>query len=374
MPTTSTELAKPDGNSPGRPVVMSTDEFKSLLVEHLKANEASVANQSKYPALTAPPNQSGALVKSNSKPPRRSKIMREARKGKKRGGEDPDRKTVLVAQVDTDALRQQGFKVSDDSAKTTIITSKDGKVEHILEGCESAEEVKSFLSRKYNILSQQQGTGYITLPTREDPEGLKLDLLSQEKPFSTSTKGSKGKKKKKGRITDGASATKSEKDDETLTGFPFVSEWSEENRNNFKKHVIKGIERATTGVEANAKPSSSSDVVASSHKDSDSELDGLSLPEVLLRAVAPPYDQNYHIEPVDPKERAKMPSIEVSHIPGQVIPSPPGSSEPAKVTMTTRITIHPPAEVVEGMFVERMSYMYRDKQLFIILYLVATCR
>ena len=60
------------------------------------------------------------------------------------------------------------------STKMTVICSKDGTIEHVLEGFDIPEQVKAFLAQKYNVLSQQQGTGYISLPTCDPPGGLSL--------------------------------------------------------------------------------------------------------------------------------------------------------------------------------------------------------
>ena len=49
-----------------------------------------------------------------------------------------------------------------------------GTIEHVLEGFDTPEQVKAFLAQKYNILSQQQGTRYISLPTCDQPGGLPL--------------------------------------------------------------------------------------------------------------------------------------------------------------------------------------------------------
>ena len=165
------------------PRVVSTHDFRSKLVDHLKKNEASIANKklqpyttlipddSKstkprllhipgYPPLTVPPPPP-EVAKGGRNSARRAK--REAKKAEKKRYEN---KSVLVAQVDTELLREQGFKVNEDCTKTTVIANKDGTIEHVMEGFSTPDEVKHFLSKKYNIVSQKQGTGYITAPEK----------------------------------------------------------------------------------------------------------------------------------------------------------------------------------------------------------------
>lgn len=236
-----------------RPVVLSTDDFRSMLVEHLKANEASVASKpaaSNHPVLPKyatygsdfPPVEPSTTLPEPSPILKPSKGGKGSKSRKRKGGKkDKDKKkTVLVAQVDTEMLRQQGFKVAANSSKTTVICSKDGTVEHILEGFDTPEQVKAFLSQKYNVLSQQQGTGYISLPTCDQPGGLALHPSAMEESDERLAKIKQGKKKGKGR-----KAEKNNQDDE-LSGFPFTSQWTDEKREYFKHELIKGLEKATT--------------------------------------------------------------------------------------------------------------------------------
>ena len=247
---------------PHRPVVMSTDDFRSMLVEHLKANEASIANKpassatksataSDYPVLpkyatygTDFPSVDPGLPIPEPAPLFKPLKGAKGRKTRKPKGlkKEKLKKKVLVTQVDTELLRQQGFKVGANSTKTTVICSKDGTIEHVLEGFDTPEQVKAFLAQKYNVLSQQQGTGYISLPTCDQPGGLALHPTVMDDSEERLEKAKQGNSKKKGR---GRAKERKGNSDNGLSGFPFTSQWSEEIRETFKHQLIKGIEKAT---------------------------------------------------------------------------------------------------------------------------------
>ena len=142
--------------------------------------------------------------------------------------------------VNTEQLRQQGFKVGANSTKTTIISSKDGTIEHVLEGFDTPEQVKAFLAQ--NVLSQQQGTGYISLPTCDQPGGLALHPTVMDDSEERLEKAKQGSSKKKGR---GRAKERKGNSDNGLSDFPSTSQWSEEIRETFKHQLIKGIEKAT---------------------------------------------------------------------------------------------------------------------------------
>lgn len=226
------ELDDPIGMPPHHPRMLSSTDFRSMLVEHLKANEASVGRKRAHPSsssvASAKPEVSVKMyryshmhvhtthnthkqVDPNSPlanvelPPRPGKdphskplvlpnegdlpkeislnrnSIRRARKESRRAAKksvrqkSTSRKTVLCAQVDTEVLRAQGFKVNNDSPKTTVIANKDGTIEHVLEGLNTPEEVRAYLARKYNVLSQEAGSGYITMPSKNDPGALIVD-------------------------------------------------------------------------------------------------------------------------------------------------------------------------------------------------------
>lgn len=149
-------MPQPESRQTGKPVVMSTDEFRTVLYDHLKKNAASPANQ-------AAPISPGYPPGSN---PHSRQARREAKRGRRRKHvdyEEDDKKTVLVAQVDTDLLRRQGFRVSANSKTTTVVYSKDGKLEHILEGIDTPEQVKAFLSQKY----KSQAVNSVAMPKQQ---------------------------------------------------------------------------------------------------------------------------------------------------------------------------------------------------------------
>ena len=56
-----------------------------------------------------------------------------------------------------------------------MVANKDGAIIHILEGQQTPTQVRDFLAKRYNIVAQQTGPGYITLPTKDHPGGLLVD-------------------------------------------------------------------------------------------------------------------------------------------------------------------------------------------------------
>ena len=103
--------------------------------------------------------------------------------------------------------------------------------------------MKAFLAQKYNVLSQQQGTGYISLPTCDQPGGLSLHptVMDDSEEHLEKVKQGNSKKKGRGRVKEWKGNS-----DNGLSGFTFTSQWSDENQNTFKHQLIKGIEKATT--------------------------------------------------------------------------------------------------------------------------------
>ena len=78
-------------------------------------------------------------------------------------------------------------------------SNKDGTIEHVLEGFDTPEQVKAFLTQKYNMLSQQQGTGYISLLTYDQPGCLALHPTAMDDSEESLEKAKQGNSKKKGR-------------------------------------------------------------------------------------------------------------------------------------------------------------------------------
>ena len=59
--------------------------------------------------------------------------------------------------------------------KATVVANKDGAIIHVLDGQQTPAQVKDFLSKRYNIIAQQAGPGYVTMPTKDHPGGLLVD-------------------------------------------------------------------------------------------------------------------------------------------------------------------------------------------------------
>ena len=102
--------------------------------------------------------------------------------------------------------------------------------------------MKAFLAQKHNVLSQQQGTGYISLPTCDQPGGLALHPAVMDDSEERLEKVKQGNSKKKGR---GRGKERKGNLDNGLSGFLFTSQCSEEIRETFKHQLIKGVEKAT---------------------------------------------------------------------------------------------------------------------------------
>ena len=388
----------------GRPMVMSTDDFKDMLVEHLRANEESVqaacanANVGDPDAnLTVAGEKDGpSYVRysgtgplpefpGGNKPPRpvlrlprhsaQAIKLRKERKAAKKNADDKS-KTVLVAQVDTDALRRQGFKVSEDSKKTTLIASKDGKLEHILEGFDTPDQIRAFLAQKYNVLSQQQGTGYVSLPTRAESGGFTIDssdagaaaleAAKQAHALPTSSgpggveppnnnrslvpvKGNNKKKKGKKKQLKVFRTVPEEnlvpersgpEPDDGMSGFPFTSDWTEEQRQNFREQLIKGIGKAVEPANVPALPTLPNGGVlvqpvivgmsAEEYQESN-----LNFSEMLMDACKKEDGSGSLV--VD----RNKPNIDLAHTPLKIVHDPdrkPG--DPVKISMTTKLTIN----------------------------------
>ena len=75
---------------------------------------------------------------------------------------------------------------------TTVVANSDGTIEHILEGLNTPEQVKSFLSKRYNILNQQASSGYLVRPSKGDPGAIVVDPESDLKPYINTGEGVDG--------------------------------------------------------------------------------------------------------------------------------------------------------------------------------------
>ena len=74
-------------------------------------------------------------------------------------------------------------QISGNSPVTTVVANSDGTIEHILEGLNTPEQVKLFLSKRYSILNQQAGSGYLTMPSKGDPGAIVVDPESELNPY-----------------------------------------------------------------------------------------------------------------------------------------------------------------------------------------------
>ena len=253
------ELAQPTG--PENPRLLSANDFHSMLVDHLKANEEAIHGQrlsaplpvpapslpptpappkvAKRKEITSsstaspPPTSSSASATTSSStpatpqapPPKLSKkAKREAKKLLRK-----QQRQLLVAQVDTELLRRQGYKVKENSKMTTVICKTDGTIEQVLEDIETPEQISTLLQGRYNIVSQ--GTGYISVPGSEET-GEDSEMEGSLAKVDT-TKGP--------HISDVDSG---EESDGGLSGFPLTSKWSKEKRVQFKKTLMSGLGKA----------------------------------------------------------------------------------------------------------------------------------
>lgn len=72
---------------------------------------------------------------------------------------------------------------------TTVVANSDGTIEHILEGLNTPEQVKTFLSKRYSILNQQAGSGYLTRPSKGDPGAIVMDDEGEMNPYINTGEG-----------------------------------------------------------------------------------------------------------------------------------------------------------------------------------------
>ena len=74
-------------------------------------------------------------------------------------------------------------QISGNSPVTTVVANSDGTIEHILEGLNTPEQVKSFLSKRYSILNQQAGSGHLIRPSKGDPGAIVMDDEAETNPY-----------------------------------------------------------------------------------------------------------------------------------------------------------------------------------------------
>ena len=72
-----------------------------------------------------------------------------------------------------------------------------GTIDHVLERFDTPEQVKAFIAQKYNMLSQQQGTGYISLLTCDQLGGVSLHPTVMDDSEERLEKAKQGNLKKK---------------------------------------------------------------------------------------------------------------------------------------------------------------------------------
>ena len=232
--------------------VMSAGQFRTLLVDHLKANEeaenevpldettpkirATIAERlhGKQPDPTIslpPPTPTDA-------PP--LKLTKKQRKEAKKLLRKQNMQ-LMVAQVDTHLLREQGFKVNNDSTTTTVICNKEGGIEQVLEGVETPEQISELLGGRYNLVSK--GTGYMSVPG-DDYDG----PVDEEEDDDIETKSYDAVKPKLDTVVSSMweiednSGEPGEKN--KLSGFPLTSRWKKDKRDKFKKVLMKGLGKA----------------------------------------------------------------------------------------------------------------------------------
>ena len=103
-------------------------------------------------------------------------------------GRPREKKTIIVATVDTETLKKQGYHLEGTCDKATIITSEDGTT--ILEGTATAEDIQACVSKDYDVYAHQEGTGYLTF----QPESTKgpTHLASVAKGYADPRQGLEG--------------------------------------------------------------------------------------------------------------------------------------------------------------------------------------
>ena len=234
--------------------VISAGHFRTLLVDHLKANEEAENNPTTEfsPEVSAAPKIRATVAERPhgkqpeptfslpAVPPAPSnisplKLTKKQRKNAKKLLRKHQRQ-LLVAQVDTQLLRERGFKVKEGSTTTTVICNTEGGIEQVLDGVEDPEQIKEFLGGCYNIVSK--GTGYLSVPGAEESD----DSEPEDKQNLKSVDATKPKLE-----TAASSTWDVDSDGETgdgLSGFPLTSKWRKDKRDKFKKVLMKGLEKA----------------------------------------------------------------------------------------------------------------------------------
>ena len=256
--TMSKKLEPIKSHPQDKPQMLSVGSFRSMLVDQLKANERAVSGLSPIlppaPPVSAPiaptPKMRATVSSTANGAPLKPKIplpvpsclpatasplkMNKKQRKDARKLLRKQQRQLLVAQVDTQLLREQGFKVKENSTTTTVICNTDGGIEQVLDGVESPEQIKEFLGGRYNVVSQ--GTGYLSVPGGEESDD------------SETEGGQKSIEASKPKLETASSTTWDvDSDDDSgdgLSGFPLTSTWRKDKRDKFKKTLMKGLGKA----------------------------------------------------------------------------------------------------------------------------------
>ena len=244
-------MPKQLGPHPPEQRVISAGHFRSLLVDHLKANEQAELGQGTDPEIPSAPkiratvseNPPGkqpdptiSLPAVSSTAPSTVSPFKLSKKQRKESKKllRKHQKQLLVAQVDTQLLRERGFKVKEDSTTMTVICNTDGGIEQVLDGVENPDQISEYLGGRYNIVSS--GTGYVSVPGGEESDDSEVDA----KPKSIDAT--------KPKLDTAASSTwdvdSGSESGDGLSGFPLTSKWQKNKRDKFKKVLMKGLGKA----------------------------------------------------------------------------------------------------------------------------------
>ena len=265
--------------------MVSHGQFRSMLVDQLKDNEKAEHNW--ISRLTTPPQPviratvndksqplsepSLSLPVPSSSPPAVTipplKLTSKQKKDAKKLIRKHNKK-LLVAQVDTQLLRERGFNVKEGSTAMTAIFNEDGEIEQVLDGVDTPEQVAQYLGGNYNMVTT--GIGHLSLPGDDEsdqdsePDSGQPTLEPTTKP-KLETAASPEWDVDEGR-------------EDGISGFPLTSKWSKEKRGKFKEVLMKGLSKAIP----------------------------LDQPEEMEKKASPPRDEMVELEEEGEKERAAM--------------------------------------------------------------------
>ena len=166
------------------------------------------------------------------------------------------KKVVVVAQVESQLLRDQGWRINFDGL-LTIVAAEDGALEEVLEGLNSPQEVRDHLATKYKIVTEEKGKGVLKYSFND--KGVESETYVKTEhsvgnytatPYMVTNKPGEnicrmiGIKERRNPLTNERIPLKAT--DEEIARLPFTAGWTKKQQQVFKRYMEKGVEATHT--------------------------------------------------------------------------------------------------------------------------------